>query len=305
MKNILFITALFFSVHSVAQVEETRKALFEKMPSCDCAIFSNDQYLAVSLKTPAHTGNVRVQALTGSNEISDFRTTDTVVDVKIQNNTLYVLTETTLEAWDLTKKSNLFNYASHPSISKGDSWRAKASGFILKNNFAVISHSVLGISIVDLTNGKFKTLISMPTASSAQDIDTLNKDTAVIAVDNDDEGTFRGIYLMDTNNFSITKQIKIDNAFSSSIRVLNNNRLMLGFFNAIWKFDLNKVVQSSSEPTPERRAWKFPGLFMVDLQGKVFYGDKYFYGCFKTMDENTNAREIKPLVFSMEELYLN
>jgi hypothetical protein len=178
--------------------------------------------------------------------------------------------------------------------------------FFLENldGKAVISHSTLGFTILDLKSGLVQKLLPMPTISSAQDIAILNADTAIVGVDNDSEATFRGLYLMDLKTFEIVKQIKIDNAFVSSVRVLDN-RLMLGFFNAIWKFELNKTIEATKEPFPTRRAWKFPGLFLVDMKGKVFFDNKYLYACFNTMDAETNEREIRPLAVDLKELKLN
>jgi hypothetical protein len=126
----------------------------------------------------------------------------------------------------------------------------------------------------------------------------------LIAVDNDAEATFRGIYVFNLETLQVSKQIKVDNAFSSSIRVLPGNRLMLGFFNAIWKFDLNKVLTSSGEPKPRIRAWQFPGLFVVDMVGKVHYDEKNIYSCFNAMDETTGEKSIKPLAFALAPLKL-
>ena len=306
MKRILIIGLCFLSFGVFAtNLSEVRKTTFEKLTNCDQAIFSDDHFLVTSMPNGATgLGHIHIDSLVDS-ETFDLPALDRVVDIKIVNNTLYVLTQTTFEAWDIKNKTKYFAVKSHPQISKESSWRKKASGFIVSSNVAIISHSVLGFTIVDLTSGLVQKLLPMPTVSSAQDITLLNSTTAVVAVDNDDEATFRGIYLMDLNTFEITKQIKIDNAFSSNVRVLDNNRLMLGFFNAIWKFELNKAISTKGEPKPTRRAWKFPGLFVVDMRGKVQYDEKYLYGCFNVMDQATGEKEIKPMVFDLETLKLN
>ena len=286
-------------------LSEVRKKKFEQLNSCDQAIYSNDQYLAVSMPSGATgIGHVRVESLV-DDENFDLPAHGRIVDIKIENGNIYLLTDTTLEAWAIKDRTFLFSYATHPNVTPASSWRKKASGFILKDGKAVISHSVLGFTILDLKSGLVQKLLPMPTISSAQDIAMLNADTAIVGVDNDAEASFRGLYLMDLKSFEIVKQIKIDNAFVSSVRVLDNNRLMLGFFNAIWKFELNKTIVATKEPFPTRRAWKFPGLFMVDMKGKVFFDNKYLYACFNTMDADTNEREIKPLTIDLKEVKLN
>lgn len=302
----LILLTVIISLSSFADSKsDLRKKLYESLPSCDQAVFTNDQYLAVSLTTQMKSlGHVRLFSLDNPNDILDLPAKNRIVDLKIENETLYILTQTTFEAWDLKQKKALFAYASHPQVNSHSSWRQVASGFVVKNNFAFITHGVLGLSVIDLSTGQFVQVLPPPTVSSLQDIALVDAKTALIAVDNDDEGQFRGLYQYDLTTLTITKKIKIDNALPSAIRVLDNNRLMMIYFNAVWKFDLNQVLKSSSEPSPQRRAWKFPNLFLVDMVGKVAFDDKNLYACFKTMDEKTGAREIAPLAFDLETLKL-
>ena len=306
LKFVFLLISIFSSSIIYSQdISEIRKKTFEQLKTCDQAIFSDDHYLAVSFPNEATgMGHVHIESLI-DNEIFDLPAKDRIVDIKIQDDKIYLLTLTTIEAWNIKEKNFLFSYPSNPQITKTDSWRKKASGFILKDNKAIISHGTLGFSILELSSGQFQKILPMPTVSSAQDITLLNSETAIVAVDNDDEAAFRGLYLMDLKSLEIVKQIKIDNAFSSSVRILDNNRLMLGFFNAIWKFDLNKTIVATKEPFPTRRAWKFPDLYLTDMKGKVFYDEKYLYGCFNTMDSQTNVRRIKPLATDLHVLKLD
>ncbi len=280
------------SLANANDLSETRKKLFESNATCDQAIFSNDHYLVTSIGNTIH-----VQSLNDTSTF-DLFAKNQIVDLKIEGDSLFVLTQTTIESWNLKSKTPQFVYPSHPQINSEGSIREKASGFIIKNGFAIISHGTLGISLVDIQSGKSEGIVPMPTISAAQDIALLDNETAVIAVDNNDAGTFRGLYLLNLKSFEITKQIPIDNAYSSSIRVLSNNRLMLGFYNAIWKFDTNLSISSKKEPKPNRRTWKFPGVYKVDMVGKVFYDEKFLYGCFIVSDEN------KPMVFDLNLLKL-
>ena len=92
-----------------------------------------------------------------------------------------------------------------------------------------------------------------------------------------------------------------------SIRVMPNNRLMLGYINGIWKLDLAKAL-SSKEAQPNRRTWRFPGLDDVDMRGKVFYDEKYMYSCFGIINPLANGyytRTPTPMAFDLKDLHLD
>ncbi len=317
--SVIFSAMLAFAAQEnansfVRTLPELRKAAYESLDTCDQAVFSDDHYLAVSVNEGGFTGRptasghmghvVRLISLLNPVESKFFETEARVFDLKIEKGILYILTSKTLEAWDLATDKRLFIFVTRPDLDYELDWRKVASGFVLNNGRAIISHSVLGLSVIDLATGKFLKLMDMPTESSAQDIALLNDNEAVVAVDNNAEATFRGIYVLNLKTLEVTKQIRIDNAFSSSIRVLPGNRLMLNFFNAIWKFDLDSAIAATSEPKPSRRTWKFPGISVTDMVGKVHFDEKNLYSCFKIWDEKTGEKSVKPLAFDLETLKL-
>jgi hypothetical protein len=314
LKTISLVLSVFLlgiSVQSsfAASLEDIRKSIYEGIGACDQAVFTNDDYFATSLRPVVPgVGHVQIYSLKNPSDVINISTDARVSDIKIEGDTAYILTGITLEAWSLSNKRRLFIYKSHPQASAALNWRERASGFILNSNRngnqAIISHGVLGVTVLDLATGEFTQLIDMPTVSSAQDIARVDADQAVLAVDNDDEGTFRGMYLLDLKTFQITRQIKIDNAFPSAVRVLDNNRLMMIYFNAVWKFDKTSAL-SAKEARPLRRAWRFPGLEVVDMQGKVAFDQKHLYACFKTWNSKTDERRQVPLAFDLEKLQLN
>ena len=79
---------------------------------------------------------------------------------------------------------------------------------------------------------------------------------------------------------------------------------MLNFFNAIWKFDLNRSVQAT-EAKPLIRAWQFPGLVLVDMVGKVHFDESNMYSCFKVIDEQTGFTAPTALTFALQPLKLD
>ena len=297
----------------VRTIPELRQQAFENLDSCDQAVFMDDQYVVASVNEGGFTGRptasgqrghvVRVVPLLNPVKSMFIEVAERASDVKIENGILYILTSKTFEAWDLKTEKQLYIYLTRPDLSSQLHWRKVASGFVLHQGRAIISHSTLGLSVIDLSSGKFIKLLEMPTKSSAQDIALLNENEAVIAVDNDAEAAFHGIYILDLKTLQISKQINVDNVFPSSVRVLSGNRLMLNFFNAIWKFDLNTAIVAK-EAKPNRRAWKFPGLYVVDMVGKVHFDDKNLYSCFKIVDEQTGAQSVKPLAFDLQNLGL-
>ncbi len=295
------ILCIFLSVVTAqASLEETRKEIYESQSACDEAVFTDSNYLALSFPNNV----VRVYSLLDKSLVLEVPSGYRVRDLKIQNDTLYILTGNRLMAWQMKEKKPLFGYVTHPNVRPNSHWVDKASGFILNKNQAVVSHGAYGISVIDLATGNYVKLLPMPTVSAAKDIDFVNSNTAVLAIDNNDEAQFRGMYLFDLNSLEITKQIKIDNAMPSAVRVLANNRLMMVYFNAVWKFDLNQALSQNS-PQPNRRAWRFPGLFVVDMIGKVAFDQKNLYACFKTMDEKTGERDIVPLAIDLKSVKLD
>lgn len=306
MKYMFALSLLLVGHLALAQTkEEIRKNVYEGLTTCDQAVYTDDDYMASSLPTGVmKTGHIRLINLNDTQDVTDFPAKDRVVDIKIRQGVVYVLTQTAFEAWNIKQKTALFSYPSHPYSKAVPHWRERASGFILNGDHAVISHGILGASVLDIKTGAFIKTIRMPTLSSAQDIAAVNASTAVLAIDNDAEATFRGMYLMDLNSYEFSKQIRVDNAFPSAVRVLDNNRLMLIYFNAVWKFDLNTALKSE-EARPNRRTWQYPGVYLVDMVGKVAFDKKNLYACMNLMDEKTGARKVKPMAFDLETLKLN
>ncbi len=298
--------AISTGVSPSISIEEVRKEVFEGMGGCDQAIFTNEDYLAVSLRPLVpRVGHVRITSLKNTTQVFDISTDARVTDIKVVGDIAYVLTGVTLEAWDISSEKQLFKYATHPEAAPDLDWRKRAEGFVLSGNRAIIAHSVLGVTVLDLASGKFVKILPMITVSSAQDIALLSADQAVIAVDNDNEATFRGMYLMNLRSLAFTKKIKIDNAFPQAVRVLDGDRLMLMYSNAVWKFGKSQALAAAREPKPSIRAWQFPGLNVVDMQGKVAFDSKYLYGCFKMWESEATPTPFKPMAFDLKALRLN
>lgn len=308
MKYLLLIPALFISCLAQAEnISDSRKAAYESLPGCGLAVTSDETFLAASLpdKGP-HQGAWALVNLQ-TKEQTLFPANDTIVDIKLQNGTAFVLTETTFEAWNLKSKKQLYSYASHPEVGTGSKWSKKATGFVFRAGKALITHGVLGFSLLNLETGDVEKTIALPTVSSAQDITLIEEKKALVAVDNADEAEFRGLYVLDLSTLDIVKQIKIDNAYPLSIRALPGNRLMIGYLNAIWKFDLAAALKGN-EANPNRRSWKFPGLFDVDMRGKVFYDNDNLYSCFGVFQDAPGgviSRKNTPLAFKLSDLKLN
>lgn len=290
-----------------SSLSTARKTFYQNLESCGQAVWSDANWMVASLNNTANgLGHIRLQSLTDSLKSLDLPAADTVVDVKVQGDTVYVLTETTLEAWSISKATQVFQVPSMAGITKAMPWYDKANGFILSHGRAVIAHGSRGLSIIDLSSRAQAKVIPMPTISSAQDIDALNDSTAVIAVDNASDGEFRGIYVFDLGTLQITKQIKIDNAYPLSIRALPNNILRISYINGVWQFDLQTAL-SRKEAYPAIRIWQFPGVDDVDMRGKVFYDDSNMYSCFSWVNNYVGGMGMvsgHPMVFSLKDVNL-
>lgn len=298
---VLLLTSLNLSAQTADYA--ARKALYEALPGCDQAVAFDSQYMVASIPSTMQKSSVRVMDTQKQKPDFEIQVDGQVIDVKIQNEIVSILTLHSFQRWSLKDHKQIFSSKSH-SYSGGH-WRTFATGFILQGTRAIISHGTLGVSVLDLNSGKFEKFLKMPTVSSAEDITLLDENTAILAIDNDDEAAFRGLFLMDLRTLEFTKQIPIDNAFPSAVRVLAHDRLMLVFFNAIWKFDLNEVL-TEKRPQPVRRAWKIPGLFITDIVGKVAFDEKYVYGCFQLYSEKTGQPVTRrALALDLASLQLN
>lgn len=303
--TLLLLTLALTASSAFAQdLVENRKAVFQGYESCGQAVYSDSQWFVASLPSTINgIGHIRIKSLTDSQKSLDLPAGDNVVDVKVRNGVVYVLSETTFEAWNISTAKQMFSFASHPDVTKNSYWGNKATGFILNGNSAIIAHGNLGLSVIDLTSGKYGRLIPMLSHSSAQDITAVDSKTALVAVDDSSEGAFRGLYVLDLESLKITQQIAIDNAMPLTVRVLPNNRLIMGYINAIWKFDLEKTLNSTSAE-PNRRTWMFPGSDDSDFQGKLYFDEKYMYGCLKTL-YTSDQQAFHPVVMSLDDLKLN
>jgi hypothetical protein len=139
--------------------------------------------------------------------------------------------------------------------------------------------------------------------SRAVDVALVDSTTAVAAVDDNAEGAFHGMYLIDLNSLQITQQIKIDNVYPSAVRVLEGNRLMMIYFNAVWKFDLSQSLVAT-EAQPQARVWQFPGVDEVDMVGKVAFGQKYLYACIQEHQGNGSLGQRVPTAIELSSIGL-
>jgi hypothetical protein len=307
MKKLVLLSIVMALASSAAFAQDlvaSRKALFEGFESCGQAVYSDSQWFAASLPSTVNgIGHIRVKSLTDSLKSLDLPAGDNVVDVKVRDGAVYVLTETTFEGWNISTAKQLFSFPSHPDVTKSSYWGNKATGFILSANAAIIAHGNLGLSVIDLKTGAFGKLIPMLSHSSAQDITALDDKTAIVAVDDSSEGQFRGLYLLDLQSLEITKQIAIDNAMPLSVRVLPaENHLYVGYINAIWKFDLAKTL-SSKKAEPEQRTWNFQNSDDSDFVGKLYFDEQNVYGCQRIL--YTGQQTFQPFVSGLSDLQLN
>lgn len=307
MKTLLALFGILFTFSSALAAQnlpEIRKAFFEKLEGCGQAVYSDTNWFVASLPNTANgIGHIRIQSLLDPQKSLDLPANDTVVDVKIRDGQVFVLTETTLEAWDIASAKSLFKYATHPNVGKGSHWNLKATGFVLKGDQALIAHGTLGIEALNLKTGAIDKMIPMLSESSAQDIAFVNDTTAVVAVDDQAEAAFRGLYVLDLNSMTVSKQIPIDNALPYSVRVTPQG-LLVGYINAIWKFDLNQTLNSRGEAQPLHRSFIFPGLANVDIRGKTFYDETYMYSCFYHPNGDSGDMGAYPKVFKLTDLGL-
>lgn len=299
---ILFIIQFFIGTNLLAQNFSDR---YSALSTCGEAIFVDQNWIITNqFNHPSLIQVLKKDSVTDS--LFDFilNAKETVVDLKVNENYLIVLTRTQIQKWNLKEQKMVSSFKTYPNISSQWHPRELASGFVIIGNKAIITHGISGISVVNLINGSIEKVQPMYTISSAQDIDKLNDSEIIVAVDNNDSREFRGVYILDINSLSLKRKVFIDNALPLSIRVLDQNRVLIGYLNSIWRFDTSEILNNNS-PKPVRRAWKFPKVAVASFFGKTAFFENKMYACFAGLNNLTQSPQYLPTVIELKDVKLD
>lgn len=293
----------FFANSSHAEFPDKVSQIYKSQKTCGSAFFSDENYFVSSqMPTGILADTIYVSYLTSRDSDYLISIQDQAVQVIVNKNILYILGRVSIQAYDLDKRSRIFNYSTHPFVTAKSNWREVASGFIVVDDIAYISHGVKGFVVLDLKTGKFKKLIQMPTISAAMDIAKVDENHALAVVDNNDDSEFRGLYWLNLKTLEVEKKMKVDNALPLGVSFKQPDSIYITYLNSIWKISLKEALKSS-EPSILRRAWKFQGQ-EVNIHSRSSFDEQNAYLCVDEFNNTLGVNIPVPKVFSLKELKL-
>ena len=274
-----------------------KKAL-EAIPACQNSLRHDDAnlYLGFGLyrrrfEDPRQPipGFVRVRPLDGS-ETYKLITDDGVIDSIADGNTLYVLTFTALETWDLTTRQRLNKVVTNDKPAPW-AYAEHAYGFARYKDKLVIAHGRLGVSIYDIPTQRiskqFRLAESLyPLESAAFDI-VVNKNRAYLVLDNISMSpeAFRGIVVLDLDQEKIVAELNGMDPGADAV-LTDGKHLLVSFWGLpIWKYSLDAIDRATNKvPNPLARVFKYP--VNGHPTGKPFLDENFYYSCYIIQPEN-------------------
>lgn len=290
------ILLLLFSAQlvSAAELSELRKAAFTNPQECTGSVYSDEANAYITT-----AGGVKVVSLQNPEYNYQIYTKGKVVKISSENNRLYVLTTIVLLAWDLNTKQSIYQVETDVQNKAPYEFYHRPSGFAIYGDKIYLAHGAFGINVLNKTTGEIIKNISVTSVS--RDIDMAGHH-AVIAIDNNVENGFHGVGVLDLNTDNVVLYGNTNNPFPEGVQILGEN-LYLGFYNAIWKYKTDDILNNKS-PKVLRRAFQFPAP-VGEIVGKAFFDGKNMYSCYK-FAETVNGK-IPPntvLTFDMKALGL-
>lgn len=273
--------------------EEQQRQAFLLANGCSNAVFMEGENLYIGFGNYLnHVGGVRepvpshfdIIHVTKPDQRVSLATQDGVVGFQVVGTSLYVLTYSALEEWDLATFKRVATYPTY-KIERDMKYKEHATGLVYFDGKLFLSHGRLGISVFDVAS---KSLVKQerlvpgqwPLESQAVDITRVGT-KALIAMDNFSlvrEGAppFRGFVVYDLPTMSVDREVPGLDPGATSI-VSDGRRAVIGFDGPIWKFDVATIL-SSAKAAPMQLVWKYP--LQGHPIGKPFMTSRYLFTCF-------------------------
>ena len=212
-------------------------------------------------------------------------TADAAIDSLRDGKSLFILTYSGIEEWDLLQKSRVAIYPTTPF--RGTlAYLQHAQSFARFGDKAIIAHGRLGVSIFNLKTKQVEKEIhllqrQLPLESTAVGV-TVQGKYAYIAMDNfslveKGHPAFRGLVVIDMTREAVVGEL--DGMDPGADAVVSDGKKLIVSFGGIpiWKYALNSF-RGSQLPEPENRVWRFP--LKGHPTGIPSMDDKYYYTCF-------------------------
>jgi hypothetical protein len=273
---------------------EVVKRALESTPTCsnfvrydDDNIYLGFGYYRRWLEEPRNPipATLRIVPLLSPEKVVTLTTADAAIDSVRFGNSLFILTYSGIEEWDLSANSRQALYATYafPGVM---AYMEHAQAFARYGDKVIIAHGRLGISIFSLKTkrlvNQFRILQSqLPLESMATGV-TVEGKYAYVIMDNfslveNGEPAFRGIVVIDLEKEAVVTEMKGLDPGADSV-ASDGNKLIVSYGgNPIWKYSLSNL-HGYTLPPPENTVRPFP----VDGHpiGSAAMDEKYYYSCF-------------------------
>lgn len=321
MKSIFLSLLALFSALAFAQPDsEIVKAKLESQPSCANAVRFDDENIYLGFgeyrklwEEPRQPipATLTVAPLAEGAESFTLATTDAALDSIRDGNTLFILTYSGIEEWDLPSRK-MINKIPTYAIGHTMAYMEHPRAFARFGDKAILAHGRLGVSFFDL---KTKRIVNqfrlvqnqLPLESMAMGV-TVQGNLAYVVMDNfslvtNGKPAFRGFVVINLDTQSVVSELDGMDPGVDSVTSIGNTLVASFMGYPIWKYDLVSLG-GKSLPEPQQRISQFPGN--GHPTGHAAMDDKYYYTCFvKAPAKPGGAYKLVPLALERSALKLD
>lgn len=315
------ILSILFSLVSLASPSsEIVKTVLEKQTDCQNFVRRDDQNIYLGFGSykkgfeeprfpiPAH---ITVAPLSG--DAFDLNTADAAIDALSVGNSLFVLTYSRLEEWDLGARKKLAEYPTFFFGTEPLEYKQHAKAMARFGKKLILAHGRLGITIFDLEKKKITNQISLlrrqlPLESMATGVAVVGK-FAYVVVDSfhlappNAKPPFQGVVVVDLESEKVVKEMEGLDPGADGILV-EGDRIVVSYMGIpLWKYSSRQFLEKNL-PLPELTISKFP--VNGHPTGYAFMDDTYFYTCFVRWPDKPGDKLYKfPLAIDRKEARLD
>lgn len=301
MKSIVLILTSLVSLSAFAKPDpEALKKALESLPNCQNFVRFDDQNLYLGYGAykrgyeeprkpiPAF---ILIAPIATPAEKFTLMTADASIDAISDGQTLYVLTYSGLEEWDLASKQRKAIHATY-SYGNAMAYKEHAQAFARMGDKLIIAHGRLGVSFFDLKTKRLTNQFRLvqkqaPLESSATGV-AINGNLAYVSMDNFSlvprgKPAFRGLVVIDMTTERVLNELDGLDPFADGV-LTDGKKILVSFGGGdiVWKWSLSDL-RGSQMPDPEIRIWRYP--MKGTPAGKAAMDEKYYYTCFNKAPE--------------------
>jgi len=213
-------------------------------------------------------------------------TADAAIDMTRQGNTLFLLTYSGIEEWDLGTRTMKEIYPTY-QMTGAMAYEQHPQGFARYNDKMIIAHGRLGVSFFDLKSKRLTNQFHLAQnqgrlESESTAVTVLGKYAYVLMdsfslVPNGQKQPFRGLIVIDMETEKVISEMEgMDTGTDAMVN--DGHKLIVSFRGyPLWKYDMNHL-QGNKMPEPELRFWQFP--VAGHPTGKPMMDSKYYFTCY-------------------------